>query len=91
MLALTHLTHFGEPRGEMQARSCESSENYLSSQSQRRDARQTAQRRAALIRGTDRVPTPVSSEWQELTAETIESRKVVHTYRKKVLETPGDE
>ena len=30
-------------------------------------------------------------EWQKFTAETIEIRKMVYTYRKKVLETPDDE
>jgi hypothetical protein len=41
-----HLTHDGEPRRETQAESSQRSENCLSDQSQRRDARQTAQRAA---------------------------------------------
>ena len=32
-----------------------------------------------------------SDEWQKFTAETIEIRKMVYAYRKKVLETPDDE
>jgi four helix bundle protein len=32
-----------------------------------------------------------SDEWQKFTDETIEIRKMVYTYRKKVLETPDDE
>jgi four helix bundle protein len=32
-----------------------------------------------------------SDEWEKFTAETIEIRKVVHTYREKGLETPDDE
>ena len=30
-------------------------------------------------------------EWQQFTAETIEIRKMVYTYRKKVIETPDEE
>jgi len=30
-------------------------------------------------------------EWQKFTAETIEIRKMVYTYRRKLLETPDDE
>ena len=30
-------------------------------------------------------------EWQKFTAEVIEIRKMVYTYRKRVLETPDDE
>jgi len=30
-------------------------------------------------------------EWQRFTAETIEIRKMVYTYRKKVIETPDEE
>ena len=30
-------------------------------------------------------------EWQKFTAETIEIRKMVYVYRKKVIETPDDE
>jgi four helix bundle protein len=30
-------------------------------------------------------------EWQKFTAETIEIRKMVYTYREKVIETPDDE
>jgi four helix bundle protein len=30
-------------------------------------------------------------EWQKFTAETIEIRKMVYTYREKVFETPDDE
>ena len=32
-----------------------------------------------------------SDEWQTFTAITIEIRKMVYTYRQKVLETPDDE
>ena len=32
-----------------------------------------------------------SDEWQKFTDETIEIRKMVHTYREKVLETPDDD
>jgi four helix bundle protein len=32
-----------------------------------------------------------SDEWQKFNNETIEIRKMVYTYRKKVLETPDDE
>jgi hypothetical protein len=32
-----------------------------------------------------------SDEWQKFTDETIEIRKMVYTYRKKVLETRDDE
>jgi hypothetical protein len=30
-------------------------------------------------------------EWQQFTAETIEIRKMVYTYRTKVIATPDDE
>jgi hypothetical protein len=30
-------------------------------------------------------------EWQKFTAETIEIRKMVYTYRKKVIATPDNE
>jgi four helix bundle protein len=30
-------------------------------------------------------------EWQKFTVETIEIRKMIYTYRKKVIETPDDE
>ena len=30
-------------------------------------------------------------EWERFTGETIEIRKMVYTYRKRVLETPDDE
>jgi hypothetical protein len=30
-------------------------------------------------------------DWQKFTAETIEIRKMVYVYRKKVIETPDDE
>jgi hypothetical protein len=102
VLALTHLTHDSEPRGEMQAASGERSENHLSSQRQRRDARQTAQQGAELIRGTAmRSGRHLLStrdldlfsfdDWQKFTAETIEIRKMVYTYRSEVPETPDDE
>ena len=32
-----------------------------------------------------------SDEWQKYTAETIEIRKMVYAYRKRVLETPDAE
>jgi hypothetical protein len=78
----------------MQAGSGERSEHDLSSQSQRRDARQTAQRASGMDPGhhlsTRDLDLYSSDEWQTFTAETIEIRKMIYTYRNKVLGTPDD-
>ena len=71
-----HLTHDGEPRGEMQADSLQTQENYLSYQSEQRAMRRSAQGRAEL-RSINRLAAELMSSLSRLAASKLTAQVVL--------------